>query len=97
MRVVIQRVKHAQVLIDQKEKRSSGPGLLVLLGIEHADEEADVFWLVNKVLNLRIFEDAKIYTPPRLTLIYYTVILVTVIRRTLFLTFVSSEPLLLYS
>ena len=59
MRVVIQRVKHAQVLIDQKEKRSSGPGLLVLLGIEHADEAADVFWLVNKVLNLRIFEDAQ--------------------------------------
>ena len=59
MRVVIQRVKYAQVLIDQKEKRSSGPGLLVLLGIEHADEETDVFWLVNKVLNLRIFEDAQ--------------------------------------
>ena len=59
MRAVIQRVKYAQVLIDQKEKRSSGPGLLVLLGIEHADEEADVFWLVNKVLNLRIFEDAQ--------------------------------------
>jgi len=59
MRVVIQRVKHAQVLIDQKENRSSGPGLLVLLGIEHADEETDVFWLVNKVLNLRIFEDAQ--------------------------------------
>jgi len=59
MRVVIQRVKHAQVLIDQKEKRSSGLGLLVLLGIEHADEEVDVFWLVNKVLNLRIFEDAQ--------------------------------------
>ena len=59
MRVVIQRVKHAQVLIDQKEKRSSGPGLLVVLGIKHADEEADVFWLVNKVLNLRIFEDAQ--------------------------------------
>jgi len=32
---------------------------LVLLGIEHADEETDVFWLVNKVLNLRIFEDAQ--------------------------------------
>ena len=30
-----------------------------MLGIEHADEEADVFWLVNKVLNLRIFEDAQ--------------------------------------
>ena len=59
MRVVIQRVKYAQVLIDQKEKRSSGPGLLVLLGIEHADKETDVFWLVNKVLNLRIFEDAQ--------------------------------------
>jgi D-tyrosyl-tRNA(Tyr) deacylase len=59
MRVVIQRVKNAQVLIDQKEKRSSGSGLLVLLGIEHADEESDVYWLVNKILNLRIFEDSN--------------------------------------
>lgn len=57
MRVLIQRVKNAHVLINKKEKRSSGRGLMVLLGIEQTDEQADVFWLVNKVLNLRIFDD----------------------------------------
>ncbi len=57
MRVVIQRVKHASVLIDKNEKRSSGLGLLILLGIEQNDNENDVHWLVNKVLNLRIFGD----------------------------------------
>jgi D-tyrosyl-tRNA(Tyr) deacylase len=57
MRVVVQRVKHAHVLINKKEKRSIGEGLMVLLGIEHEDESNDVQWLVNKVLNLRIFAD----------------------------------------
>ncbi len=57
MRVVVQRVKHAHVLINKEEKRSIGAGLVVLLGIEHVDESNDVQWLVNKVLNLRIFED----------------------------------------
>ena len=57
MRVVVQRVKHAHVLINKKEKRSIGLGLMVLLGIEHEDESNDVQWLVNKVLNLRVFAD----------------------------------------
>ena len=57
MRVVVQRVKNAHVLINKKEKRSIGVGLMVLLGIEHEDESNDVQWLVNKVLNLRIFTD----------------------------------------
>lgn len=57
MRVVVQRVKNAHVLINKKEKRSIGVGLMVLLGIEHEDESNDVQWLVNKVLNLRIFAD----------------------------------------
>jgi D-tyrosyl-tRNA(Tyr) deacylase len=57
MRVVVQRVKHAHVLINKKEKRSIGEGLMVLLGIEHEDESNDVQWFVNKVLNLRIFAD----------------------------------------
>jgi len=59
MRVVIQRVRHAHVLINNKEKRSSGPGLMVLLGIEHKDDDTDVAWLANKVLNLRIFSDEE--------------------------------------
>ena len=57
MRVVVQRVKNAHVLINKKEKRSIGVGFMVLLGIEHEDESNDVQWLVNKVLNLRIFAD----------------------------------------
>ena len=58
MRVVIQRVLSAHVLINQTEKREIGEGLAVLLGIEKADEPTDVLWLVNKVVNMRIFNDA---------------------------------------
>ena len=58
MRIVIQRVLRAHVLINQTEKREIGEGLAVLLGIEKADEPTDVLWLVNKVVNMRIFNDA---------------------------------------
>ncbi len=58
MRVVIQRVLRAHVLINQTKKREIGEGLVVLLGIETADEPTDVLWLVNKVVNMRIFNDA---------------------------------------
>ena len=57
MRVIIQRVKNAQVIINKSEKRTVESGLLVFLGIEAADYTSDVKWLVNKVLNLRIFND----------------------------------------
>ena len=59
MRAVIQRVKYANVTIDRKEKRTSGYGLMILLGIGHYDDEDDVQWLANKILNLRIFNDVK--------------------------------------
>ena len=59
MRAVIQRVKYAHVIIDRKEKRTSGPGLMILLGIGHSDSQDDVKWLANKILNLRIFNDVK--------------------------------------
>ena len=59
MRVVIQRVKHAEVIIDGKEKKHSGRGLMILLGIENSDDISDVQWLVKKILNLRIFNDKK--------------------------------------
>ena len=59
MRAVIQRVKYAHVIIDRKEKRTSGPGLMILLGIGHSDNQDDVKWLANKILNLRIFNDVK--------------------------------------
>lgn len=57
MKVVIQRVKKASVEIENVENRYIEQGLVVLLGIEHRDENCDVQWLVNKVLQIRIFDD----------------------------------------
>ena len=57
MRVVIQRVKSSSVEINQKIKSKIEKGLLVLVGISSDDNKSDVEWLVNKILNLRIFND----------------------------------------
>jgi D-tyrosyl-tRNA(Tyr) deacylase len=57
MRAVIQRVTKASVTIDGKVNGVIGIGLLVLLGIEDADNEEDIKWLSNKIVNLRIFND----------------------------------------
>lgn len=57
MRIVIQRVGHASVTINQQVKSSIGKGLLVLLGIGTSDEEEDIQWLVRKLIGLRIFDD----------------------------------------
>jgi len=57
MRVVVQRVNEASVLIDHTEKRSIGKGLVVLLGIEDADTDEDIEWLCGKIARLRIFND----------------------------------------
>ena len=59
MRAVIQRVKHASVIIDEKIKSSIKDGLLVLLGIEDADVNEDVECLSAKISNLRIFGDVN--------------------------------------
>lgn len=59
MRVVIQRVKEAAVNIDGKQHSAIGAGLLVLVGIEDADNEEDIEWLGNKIVNLRIFDDEQ--------------------------------------
>lgn len=58
MRAVIQRVSKASVTIDGKIHSQIGWGLLVLLGIEDADTAEDIGWLSNKIVNLRIFDDA---------------------------------------
>ena len=58
MRAVIQRVSKASVTIDGKVNAQIGNGLLVLLGIEDADTVEDIEWLSNKIVNLRIFDDA---------------------------------------
>lgn len=57
MRVVIQRVSQASVTIDQQVKSAISAGLLILLGIEDADAEDDIDWLVKKICQLRIFND----------------------------------------
>ncbi len=57
MRVVIQRVKKAWVMIEGIIKSQITEGLLILVGIEDMDGEDDVAWLAAKVVNLRIFSD----------------------------------------
>jgi len=59
MRAVIQRVSRASVTINDKLKSEIGPGLLVLAGIEEADTDADIEWLCNKIVQLRIFNDSN--------------------------------------
>ena len=57
MRTVIQRVSHASVSIGCHCKSAIQGGLLILLGIEEADNEEDIDWLCRKITGLRIFDD----------------------------------------
>lgn len=57
MIVVIQRVAEASVKIDGLIKAAIGKGLVILLGIEEADNDEDIEWLSGKIVNLRIFND----------------------------------------
>ncbi len=57
MRVVVQRVTGASVSIGGKIKDSVERGLLILLGVEDADGDEDIDWLVRKISQLRIFND----------------------------------------
>lgn len=57
MRIVLQRVSEAAVSINNQTISKVGSGMLILLGIEDADNLEDVEWLVKKVINLRIFDD----------------------------------------
>ena len=59
MRVVIQRVTEASVMVDGNITGSIKYGLLVLQGIEDNDTAEDVIWLSNKICNLRIFNDEE--------------------------------------
>lgn len=59
MIAVIQRVSSCSVEIEKSVKSSIQKGLLVLLGIEDADTDEDIDWLGNKIVNLRIFNDAE--------------------------------------
>lgn len=57
MRMIIQRVTEASVTIDNTVTAAIGNGLLALVGIEDADNNEDIEWLSNKIVNLRIFDD----------------------------------------
>ena len=57
MRAVTQRVKQSLVIIEGKIHSQIGEGLLVLLGIEDDDNDEDIAWLSNKIVNLRILDD----------------------------------------
>ncbi len=57
MKAVIQRVRKASVTINNTVKSEIGPGLLVFVGIEDADDIKDAEWLGNKIAQLRIFND----------------------------------------
>lgn len=58
MRIVIQRVRHASVTVDNQAVSAIGQGLLVLVGVENGDTPADAEWLAAKTVALRIFDDA---------------------------------------
>ena len=59
MRAVIQRVSEASVTIDGAVSGAIGKGLLILLGIEEGDGAADVEWLTDKIIRMRIFPDEE--------------------------------------
>lgn len=58
MRAVLQRVSRAKVSVDEETVGEIGNGILVLLGVSREDEKQDALYLLEKTLNLRIFEDA---------------------------------------
>lgn len=57
MRMLIQKVTEASVTIEGKLKSAISKGLLVLVGVEDRDTEADIDWLASKLVNIRIFDD----------------------------------------
>jgi D-tyrosyl-tRNA(Tyr) deacylase len=59
MRVVVQRVRKAEVIIDKEIYASIQKGLLILLGIEALDNDEDIEWLCRKITSLRIFDDSN--------------------------------------
>ncbi len=59
MRAIIQRVSKASVTVDGEVISKIDNGVLILLGIEDADEQDDLEWLSRKIINLRIFNDSE--------------------------------------
>ena len=59
MRLVLQRVKRGRVLVDGRQVAGIGSGVVILLGVGPSDGEEQVRYLVEKIANLRIFEDEQ--------------------------------------
>ena len=59
MRLLLQRVARAEVRVEEKLVGSIGPGLVVLVGVGHADTEAEAVALASKAVDLRIFRDEE--------------------------------------
>ena len=57
MKVVVQRAKNANVKVDNETVGSISGGLVLLVGFTQTDTDKELDWMVNKVLNLRIFDD----------------------------------------
>lgn len=57
MKVVVQRVKHASLVVEDKEVSKIGEGLMILIGVGTEDTEEDLKYIVRKCVNLRIFDD----------------------------------------
>lgn len=57
MKIVVQRVKESSVEVDGKIVGKIGNGLMLLVSFTQTDGEKNIDWMVNKVLNLRIFDD----------------------------------------
>ena len=59
MRIVVQRVSEASVRIDNEIVGQIDAGMMVLLGIEEADDQSDADWIIQKIVGLRIFNDEE--------------------------------------
>jgi D-tyrosyl-tRNA(Tyr) deacylase len=59
MRAVVQRVERASISVDNRQISRIGKGILVFLGIEKGDRQQDADYLIDKTINLRIFEDEQ--------------------------------------
>lgn len=59
MKVVLQRVSRASVTVNNQLISEINNGLLLLLGIEDADQDEDIVWLTRKIVNLRVFNDEQ--------------------------------------
>lgn len=57
MKVVLQRVKKASVTVEEKQVGKIDNGLLILVGFTEDDKESQINWMINKITNLRIFDD----------------------------------------